>query len=54
MNAAKPAALLRLRDHGERERGFAGRFRAENFDHAARGKSADAKRAIDQDVARSE
>ena len=45
------AALLRLGDDGERQRGFAGRFRAVNFDHAAARKSADAERAIDQDVA---
>ena len=45
------AALLRLRDDGERERRFAGRFRSENFHDAAARKTADAERAIDQDVA---
>ena len=29
------AALLRLGDDGQGERGFAGRFRTVNFDHAA-------------------
>ena len=45
------AALLRLGDDGERQRRFARRFRSENFDDAAARKSADAERAIDQDVA---
>ena len=44
------AALLRLRDHGECERRFPGRFRAEYFNHAAARKSAYAKSAIDQNV----
>ena len=45
------AALLRLRDHREGKRGFAGRFRPENFHHSAARKSTHAQRAIDQDVA---
>ena len=47
----KSAALLRLGDDGERERGFARRFRSENLHHAAARKSAHAERAIDQDIA---
>ena len=47
----KPAALLRLRDDGERERRFTRRFRPENFHDASARKTADAQRAIDQDVA---
>ncbi len=45
------AALLRLRNHSKRERRFTGRFRTENFNHAAAWESAYAQSAIDQDVA---
>ena len=47
----KPAAFLRLCDNGQRERGFAGRFRTENFNHSSPRKSADAERAINENVA---
>ena len=46
------AALLSLRNHRQRKRGFSGRFRAENFHHPAPWKAAYAKGAIDQNVAR--
>src|SRR6267143_3670227 len=47
----KPAALLRLCNNGERERGFAGRFRTENFNHSSPRKSTNAERAINENVA---
>jgi len=47
---SEATAFLRLRDHGQRKRGFAGGFRTENFDDPAAGKSADAQRAINQNV----
>ena len=47
---SEATAFLRLRDHGQRKRGFAGGFRTENFDHTTAGKSADAERAINQNV----
>jgi len=49
---SESAALLRLRDHSESQRRFAGGFRTENFDHATTWKAAHAQRAIDQNVAR--
>ena len=45
------AAFLRLRDHGESERGFAGRFGTENFNDASAREAAHAESAVDQDVA---
>ena len=45
------AALLRLRDDRQGERRFTGRFRPVNFHDASARKSADAERAVDQDVA---
>ena len=48
---SQAAAFLRLRDHRESERRFAGRFGAENFNHASARKAAHAESAIDQDVA---
>src|SRR5262245_22662190 len=47
----EPAALLRLRDHGQRECRLTGRFRPINLDHASAWKTADAERAVDQNVA---
>src|SRR6266404_2635229 len=48
----QPAALLRLRDHRERERGFSRSFRPENFNYSPSRKSAHSKRAINENVAR--
>src|SRR5213596_3116322 len=49
INAARPPRFCAC-DHGQRKRGFAGGFRTENFDHTTAGKSADAERAINQNV----
>ena len=46
------AALLRLRDDGQRQRGLARAFRAEDLHDAAARKTADAQGAVDEDVAR--
>src|SRR5207302_359832 len=48
--AQRGAHQSRLRDHGQRKGGFAGRLRTENFDHTTAGKTADAKRTINQNV----
>ena len=45
------AAFLGLGDDGEGEGGFAGGFRAEDFDDAAAGEAADAEGAVDEQVA---
>ena len=45
------AGLLRFGDHLQRDRGFAGRFRAENFDDAAARKSAHAQRVVERNGA---
>ena len=47
----QPAALLGLGDDGEGEGGLAGGFRTEDFDDAAAREAADAKRAVDEQVA---
>ena len=42
---------LGLRDYGERERRFPGRFRPKNLDHSSARKPAYTQRSIDQDIA---
>ena len=46
------AGLLRFGHHLQRNRGFTGRFRAENFDDAAARKSSHAERVVERNGAR--
>ncbi len=46
----QPATFLRLSNDRQRKCGFPGGFRAEDFHHSASWKSADAERAINQNV----
>src|SRR6059058_2394719 len=48
----QPATLLRLRDNGESQRRFAGRLRTVNFHDTSARKTANAERAIDQNISR--
>src|ERR1700733_16083046 len=44
---ASPAFFLRFRDYVQRQRGFPGRFRPEDLDHASARESADTKRYVE-------